>query len=187
MCAVRSAETDPRAACGESCRVLANGRSRLIVERKVPPTWHDADIWHVLQRLGREGPSAFYAGAVAEAVSGAVHAAGGVLSAADLARHLREGGDGLVEPASTTYRGVRVHTAPLPSHGSVLLEALNLLEGFTLRGRDCGSYQHLLVEALRTALADGLAWVAHGGPAARDGRLAAKEHAASRPPLDPDR
>lgn len=141
----------------------------------------------LLQRLGREGPSAFYAGAVAEAVSGAVHAAGGVLSAADLARHLREGGDGLVEPASTTYRGVRVHTAPLPSHGSVLLEALNLLEGFTLRGRDCGSYQHLLVEALRTALADGLAWVAHGGPAARDGRLAAKEHAASRPPLDPDR
>lgn len=140
----------------------------------------------LLERLGREGPGAFYAGAVAEAVSAAVRDAGGVLSAADLLRHLEEAcGAGLVDPASTTYRSVRVHTTPLPSHGSVLLEALNILEGIELRDRDLGSYQHLLVEALRLALADALAWVAHGGPA-QDGRMASKEHARSRP-LDPDR
>ncbi|KAL1424413.1 hypothetical protein MTO96_020200 [Rhipicephalus appendiculatus] len=133
----------------------------------------------VLERLGQEGADAFYKGPVAEAVAAAVKRAGGVLEAADLLRHFAEGGDGLVVPVSTTYRGTRVHTVPFPSHGSVLLEALNILEPFELRDMEPGTYTHLLVEALRLAFADGLAWVAHEGPA-RDGRMASKEHAKSR-------
>ncbi|XP_037516319.1 glutathione hydrolase-like YwrD proenzyme [Rhipicephalus sanguineus] len=133
----------------------------------------------VLERLGQEGAGAFYKGPVAEAVAAAVKRAGGVLEAADLLRHFVEGGDGLVVPVSTTYRGTRVHTVPFPSHGSVLLEALNILEPFELRDVEEGTYAHLLLEALRLAFADGLAWVAHEG-LARDGLMASKEHAKSR-------
>ncbi|XP_075534432.1 glutathione hydrolase-like YwrD proenzyme isoform X1 [Dermacentor variabilis] len=131
----------------------------------------------LLERLGRDGADAFYEGPVADAVAAAVKRAGGVLEAADLHRHLADSGDGLAVPVSTTYRGARVHTVPFPSHGSVLLEALNILERFDLRDRErCA---HLLVEALRLALADGLGWVADGGPAL-DGRMASKEHAEGR-------
>ncbi|KAH7979012.1 hypothetical protein HPB49_007775 [Dermacentor silvarum] len=133
----------------------------------------------LLERLGQDGTDAFYKGPVADAVAAAVQQAGGVLEAADLLRHPAESGDGLVVPVSTTYRGARVHTVPFPSHGSVLLEALNILESFELRDREQSTYAHLLVEALRLALADGLGWVADGGPA-RDGRMASKEHAKSR-------
>ncbi|KAL1486737.1 hypothetical protein MTO96_031277, partial [Rhipicephalus appendiculatus] len=64
----------------------------------------------------------------------AVRCAGGVLSTKDLSDHLASSEPVLVEPVETTYRGeVTVHTTPLPTHGAVLLEALNILEGFDLK------------------------------------------------------
>ncbi|XP_037508837.2 glutathione hydrolase proenzyme-like [Rhipicephalus sanguineus] len=101
----------------------------------------------VLERLGQEGAGAFYKGPVAEPVAAAVKRAGGVLEAADLLRHFAERGDGMVVAVSTRYRGAR-HTVPFPSHGSVLLEALNILEPFELREVEESTYAHLLLEAL---------------------------------------
>ncbi|KAK8761476.1 hypothetical protein V5799_027254 [Amblyomma americanum] len=146
---------------------------------------YNAPLADLLERLGRDGAGAFYEGPVAEAVATAVQRAGGVLTPDDLRRHLEASCDGLVEPVSTTYRGTRVHTTPLPSHGSVLLEALNILERFELRQLDSAAYEHLVVEALRLALEDGLGWVAHGGPA-QDGRMTSKEHSKTRL-VDPER
>lgn len=75
-----------------------------------------------------------YEGSVAASLAEAVRRAGGVLSTSDLAEHLSSDEPLQVEPASSTYRGRLVHVPPLPTQGAVLLEALNILEGFHLRG-----------------------------------------------------
>ncbi|KAG0432985.1 hypothetical protein HPB47_020335 [Ixodes persulcatus] len=117
------------------------------------------------QTLGKKGPAAFYEGPVAEAVVNAVAAAGGVLSLQDLKNHLESSEDPVVPTVSTTYRGVRVHTMRPPSHGAVLLEALNILEAYDLKsyGKTSGEYYHLLIEALRLAFADGLSCLSSPG------------------------
>ncbi|XP_042150627.1 glutathione hydrolase-like YwrD proenzyme [Ixodes scapularis] len=119
----------------------------------------------VLKTLGQKGPAAFYEGPVAQAVVNAVAAAGGVLSLQDLKNHLESSEDPVVPTISTTYRGVRVHTMRPPSHGAVLLEALNILEAYDLKsyGKTSGEYYHLLIEALRLAFADGLSCLSSPG------------------------
>ena len=63
-------------------------------------------------------------------------------------------------PIVHDYRGWTVCKAPTWSQGPVLLQALALLEGFELTGRD---NTHLMVEAMKLALADREAW--YGDPA----------------------
>ncbi len=60
------------------------------------------------------------------------------------------------EPAHTTYRGVDVYKAGFWSQGPVLLQVLNILEGFDLpRMKHNGSeYLHLLAEAMKLGYAD---------------------------------
>ncbi|KAH7942731.1 hypothetical protein HPB52_000394 [Rhipicephalus sanguineus] len=121
------------------------------------------------QRFANEGPRAVYEGPVAEQMVGAVVSAGGVLSTKDLSDHLASSEPLLVQPVKTTYRGdVTVHTTPLPTHGAVLLEALNILECFDLTAihKRPGQFEHVMVEALRHASADGMRYVGdpdHGG------------------------
>ncbi|KAL1467743.1 hypothetical protein MTO96_041959 [Rhipicephalus appendiculatus] len=89
----------------------------------------------------------------------AVRGAGGVLSTKDLSDHLASSEPVLVQPIETIYRGkIVVHTTPLPTHGAVLLEALNIIEGFDLTAFQSvpGQFEHVMVEALRHASADGM-------------------------------
>jgi gamma-glutamyltranspeptidase/glutathione hydrolase len=59
-------------------------------------------------------------------------------------------------PASTTYRGYTVYKHGFGSQGPVLLQTLNLLETFDLKGMGFGSadYLHTIVEAMKLAYAD---------------------------------
>ncbi len=59
-------------------------------------------------------------------------------------------------PAMTTYRGYQVYKHSTGSQGPVLLEALNILEGFDLKAMKHNSpeYIHVMVEALKLAYAD---------------------------------
>ena len=61
-------------------------------------------------------------------------------------------------PLRTTYRGVEVFETRPPSQGLIVLEWLNLLEGFDLAGSGFGTAEtlHLLVEAKKLAFADRL-------------------------------
>src|ERR671914_1209090 len=83
-----------------------------------------------LRRIGSDGADAFYRGDLGAEIARAVGAAGGVLSADDLAAHRGE----WVEPIATGYRGVEVATAPPNSQGIAALIALNVLTELGRRG-----------------------------------------------------
>ncbi|MGI8797631.1 MAG: gamma-glutamyltransferase family protein [Acidimicrobiia bacterium] len=102
-----------------------------------------------IERLAADGADAYYRGPMAEAIAAAVQAAGGVLAPEDLARH--EGRFGA--PLRATYRGVEVAELPPQTQGVAPLEALRILDGLDLPD-DGAARQHLLVEALKLALAD---------------------------------
>jgi len=78
-------------------------------------------------------------------------------------------------PISATYRGVRVWECPPNGQGLAALIALNVLEGFALKGMDpLGAERlHLLIEAMRVAFADTQWYVADPAfnPAPLDGLL----------------
>jgi gamma-glutamyltranspeptidase/glutathione hydrolase len=60
------------------------------------------------------------------------------------------------EPAKTTYRGYTVYKHGFSSQGPVLLQTLNILEGFDLHamGHDSPDYIHTVTEAMKLAYAD---------------------------------
>lgn len=105
-----------------------------------------------LEALARKGAAGFYRGAVAERLVAGVKAAGGIWTLADLANYR------VVErsPLSGEYRGMKITTAASPSAGgTVLLETLNILEGFAdLTEQTPVERKHLIVEAMRRAYKD---------------------------------
>ena len=76
----------------------------------------------------------------------------GLLSVDDFAGYRAQ----IEEPSHVTYRGVDVYKAPFWSQGPVLLQTLNLLEGFDLRklGHNTAPYLHLLAESMKLSYAD---------------------------------
>ena len=59
-------------------------------------------------------------------------------------------------PVSVNYRGYDVYKQPFTSQGPMLLQTLNILEGFDLAsmGHNSADYLHVIVEALKLAYAD---------------------------------
>jgi gamma-glutamyltranspeptidase/glutathione hydrolase len=100
----------------------------------------------------RAGRDAFYKGPIAQRMTAAVRAAGGVMSDDDLATYRGK----VEEPASATYRGYTVHKAGFWNQGPVLLQTLQLLEGFDLAAMGRGSPDaiHTIVESIKLAYAD---------------------------------
>ena len=98
------------------------------------------------------GRDAFYKGSIAQRMTAAVRAAGGVMTDEDLSTY-----QGRVEaPATVTYRGYSVHKAGFWNQGPVLLQTLRLLEGFDLSAMGYGSPDaiHTIVESIKLAYAD---------------------------------
>lgn len=127
----------------------------LSIEGRAPragETFRNPGLARTLRAIAAGGADAFYRGEIAAAIARVVREAGGVMEPADLAAHASTWD----EPISTTYRGMRVWECPPNGQGITALLALNLLEGFELRGQDpLGPERvHLLVEALRVAFAD---------------------------------
>jgi gamma-glutamyltranspeptidase/glutathione hydrolase len=94
----------------------------------------------------------FYRGDIAQELTRSVQAAGGLITMEDLDRwqvHVEE-------PVSTTYKGIEVYKLNSWVQGPVLLQMLNLLEGFDLRamGYNTPQYIHTLYQAMNLAFAD---------------------------------
>jgi gamma-glutamyltranspeptidase/glutathione hydrolase len=94
----------------------------------------------------------FYKGDIAQEMVAFLQKHGAPFDRADFADYFAR----IEEPASTTYRGYTVYKHSFTSQGPVLLQALNILENFDLRGmrHDSADYLHTLVEALKLAYAD---------------------------------
>jgi gamma-glutamyltranspeptidase/glutathione hydrolase len=112
-----------------------------------------ADLASTLTAIAEQGPRGFYEGPVADKLAKAVLDAGGIMTADDL----KACQPVIRTPVRGSYRGYDVVSMPLPSSGGiVLLESLNILEGFSLADMKQGSPPslHLLIEAMKRAYAD---------------------------------
>ena len=111
------------------------------------------DLAETLSAVATQGPRGFYEGPVAEKLAKAVADAGGIMTPADLKSYSAV----IRAPVRGTYRGYDIVSMPLPSSGGVVLvETLNILEGFQLADLKQGSPAslHLLIEAMKRAYAD---------------------------------
>jgi gamma-glutamyltranspeptidase / glutathione hydrolase len=102
-----------------------------------------------LRRIGREGRSAFYEGAVMRDIVGRLKSLGGLHEPEDFAAQRSE----WVEPIHAGYRGYEVYECPPNGQGMAALMILRQLEGFAL-GDDTFSEAdrlHLLAEATKSA------------------------------------
>lgn len=106
-----------------------------------------------LALIARDGPPAFYRGAIADKLVAASRAQGGIIAHADLtAYHAIER-----QPITCSYRGWEVISAPPPSSGGmVICETLAILEGYPMAalGWHSASGVHYEIEALRRAYHD---------------------------------
>jgi gamma-glutamyltranspeptidase/glutathione hydrolase len=94
----------------------------------------------------------FYRGPIADRIGKAMERAGGLMRSGDLAAFRAE----VDEPTRVNYRGYEIYKVGFWSQGPMLLEALNLLEGFDLKamGHNSADYIHTLTESLKLAFAD---------------------------------
>ena len=116
------------------------------------------DLAATLETIAAKGAAGFYSGPVAEKIAGAVQAAGGRMTAQDLAKYRAVER----EPVQGTYRGFTIVSMPPPSSGGAhVIEILNILEGFPLReqGLNSAASLHEIAEAEKLAFADRAAYL----------------------------
>ena len=108
-------------------------------------------------RSRRRGLTPFYNGDIAKNTAAFLKANGGIITEADLAGY-QPFEDA---PIHVNYRGVEVYECPPNSQGFVMLEALNILEGYNLKemGRNSAPYLHAITESLKLSFADRNAYV----------------------------
>jgi gamma-glutamyltranspeptidase / glutathione hydrolase len=120
--------------------------------------WHQGDVFRqpelarTLERIERH-PDTFYTGRMARQLADYIQKGGGIITAQDLADYR------VIDrqPMTGTYRGLTVISSPPPSSGGiVLIELLNILEGYDLKaaGLDSAASIHLITEAYRRAFFD---------------------------------
>lgn len=114
------------------------------------------DLGATFRQVAEGGAEAFYRGPIARAIARAVREAGGWLAEEDLAGFAPE----WREPIAIDYRGYEVCSVPPPFSSFQMMETLNVLEGFDVAGWGHNSveYLHHLVEAIKLASADRLAY-----------------------------
>jgi gamma-glutamyltranspeptidase/glutathione hydrolase len=152
------------AVCAQRGRLLAGGAGTWpLLSLGRGEFWRQPELAALLRAVADGGRSAFYEGALAEAVCAAARRDGGLLSRDDLATHA-----GLVTPPVTVgWDGGTVSVQPPPSQGVLLAMVLQWMEREAAAGRSLptAGLEHLAVEVTEAAFA----WRDHC--ATRGGRL----------------
>ncbi|MFA5853229.1 MAG: gamma-glutamyltransferase [Spirochaetales bacterium] len=114
--------------------------------------YKNPDLAKSLALIAKEGPDAFYKGAIAKAIAADMKANGGLIDENDLAQYKAIER----EPARGMYRGYDIVSAPAPVGGFLLIESLNMLENYNLKflGFDSAMKLHLFAEVLARAFDD---------------------------------
>ena len=120
-------------------------------------TIKNPDLARTLRAIAAGGAEPFYRGDIAKNTAAFMTANGGIISESDLADY-QPFEDA---PVHVSYRGADVYECPPNSQGFVMLEALNILEGYDLKamGRNSAPYLHAVTEALKLSFADRNAYV----------------------------
>ncbi len=105
-----------------------------------------------LTQIAESGPRSFYEGPLATRLAAGLRAAGSVLTQADL----KATRAAYVTPLAVPYRHGEAFNLPPPTQGVTALQILRLLNRFDIprAPRDDTRYYVLLIEAIKTALAD---------------------------------
>ena len=141
-----------------------------------------------LARIQKKGPREFYEGATARLIPEDMERHHGLITRDDLRGYTpRER-----VPLRGSYRGFGIVSMPPPSAGgAVLLEMLNILEGFDLKKLQpfSSEYYHLLVEAMRRAYADRAEYLgdADFGPVPVEGMIDKAYAERQRSTINPER
>jgi len=175
----RKLAADPQAAAV----FLPNGRAPEAGEIFANPK-----LAATLETIAKGGRDAFYNGSIARAIVADMKKRDGLLDDRDFAEHKAD----WVDPISTKYRGYDIYEMPPNTQGFLVLEMLNILEGFDVKsmGYNSPEYLHALVEAKRIAFADRAAYLADPSfvPPSILKALISKEYAATRrKEIDPHR
>jgi gamma-glutamyltranspeptidase/glutathione hydrolase len=94
----------------------------------------------------------FYKGPLGQRIGDYMQKNGGLLAAGDLARFKAR----LGTPVKADYRGYEVYKAGFWTQGPAMVETLNILEGYDVKGmgHNSAGYIHTLTESLKLGLAD---------------------------------
>ena len=133
----------------ETNKIFLNG-GKLFAEGE---TLVQPELAQTLGRIERQGAQEFYTGKTAELIAADMKANNGLITLEDLKNYQAKER----VPVRGTYRGYEIISMPPPSSGgAIMLEILNILEAYDLRGMGFNSaakYQ-LVTEAMRRAFAD---------------------------------
>ncbi|MDE0807477.1 MAG: gamma-glutamyltransferase [Longimicrobiales bacterium] len=117
------------------------------------------DLARSLGRIASDGHDGFYSGETARLLVAEMERGGGMITMEDLQRYqARER-----TPVHGSYRGYDIISMPPPSSGGIaIVQMLNILEGFDLRGmgHNSADYIHHLTEAMRRAYRDRATYLA---------------------------
>jgi len=133
----------------ESKRIFLNGGNGFKEgDRLVQP-----ELAQTLGRIQRIGAKEFYTGKTAQLIAADMKAHNGLMTLDDLKNYQAKER----VPVKGTYRGYEIISmSPPSSGGAILLEILNILEGYDLRamGYDSAAKYQVMTEAMRRAFAD---------------------------------
>lgn len=133
----------------ETKRIFLNGGD-LLEEGDV---LRQPDLARTLRRIEKSGASEFYEGETARLIAEDMKRNDGLITLADLKAYKAV----LREALTGTYRGHKVISMPPPSSGGiVLIQVLNMLEGYDLASMEHNSAAkyHVLAESMKRAFAD---------------------------------
>ena len=111
------------------------------------------ELAETLARVSKEGAKDFYTGKTAQLIADDMKANKGLITLEDLKNYVAKER----VPLKGSYRGHEIISMPPPSSGGiVMLQVLNMLEGYDVRGMGSGSSAkfHVLAEAMRRSFAD---------------------------------
>jgi gamma-glutamyltranspeptidase / glutathione hydrolase len=134
---------------GETSRIYLKGGSFY----KEGEIFRQPDLAATFARLQRVGPNEFYEGETARLIIADIKRNNGLMTLDDLRGYVAKERT----PVHGNYRGHEIISMPPPSSGgAVLIEMLNILEGFDFQKLEANSSDryHLMAESMRRAFAD---------------------------------
>lgn len=135
------------------------------------------ELARTLEEIVKNGREGFYQGELGARVCAAIQKEDGVLAREDLQGKHAE----WLEPLTTTYRDYQLFEQPPVSQGFLVLEMLNIIEGYALQKMEPAEVVHAMVEAKKLAFGDRINHLEDprfGDP--QISRLISKEHAEKR-------